>query len=145
MTVWGYRTCVYWVEDAAAIRRFGGVGTHIRVVILSAISGFSLWSWSVGYKDDSLQNCRFWRNCHTDLRVFVPLLFHTYDLHSETPRAFYMAFSAALSFYYLCMVVAALASVVWRVTRGPSLRKQRNCWPILDGQRAFYTRIKPWQ
>lgn len=142
MTVWGYRTCVYWIEGATAVRRFGGVGTHVRLLILSAISGFSLWFWLVGYKDDSLRNCKFWRNCHTDLRVFVPLLFHTYDLHSETPRVFYMVFSGALSLYYSCMLIAVLGGVFWRLGHGPCLCKQWNCWPILDGRREFYTCFK---
>lgn len=141
MTIWGYRTCVYWKENGAALRIFGVVGTHVRLVILAAISGFSLWFWWAGYKTDALLNCKFWNSCHTDLRVFVAPFFTTYDLHSVTPRAFYITVSAVLSLYYLCMLVAVLAAFWWRLEYEDNFWKQRTCWPTLGGQRAFYTRF----
>ncbi|KAH6685299.1 hypothetical protein F5X68DRAFT_19422 [Plectosphaerella plurivora] len=48
LSIWGYRTRLYKDHGPAAVRLFGGYGTHIRVVICFAVSAFGLWFWGWG-------------------------------------------------------------------------------------------------
>lgn len=50
LSVWGYRTCVYRKEGADGIRRFGGFGTHFRLMLGAAVAGYSIWFWTVGVR-----------------------------------------------------------------------------------------------
>jgi hypothetical protein len=50
MSIWGYRTLHYSEEGPKAIRHFGGFGTHARLIISLAVSGFGLWFWMFGIK-----------------------------------------------------------------------------------------------
>jgi hypothetical protein len=95
MTVWGYRTCVYWKELGNGVKRFGGIGTYVRLCILSTISGYNIWFWSFGYRGGWLRSCNNWGNCHHDLRVF--LFGVTLDLLSGKLRKSYLALSSFLA------------------------------------------------
>lgn len=50
LSLWGYRTCVYRKEGHNAIRRFGGFGTHLRVLLAGGVSWYAIWFWVVGVK-----------------------------------------------------------------------------------------------
>lgn len=55
LSLWGYRTCVYRrVENGEhphdGIKRFGGFGTHLRLLLGGATCCYALWFWSVGTK-----------------------------------------------------------------------------------------------
>lgn len=142
MTVWGYRTSVYWRERADGVERFGGTGTYIRLFILSAITGYSLWFWSVGYKDASLEFCKMYESCHLDLRLWI---FGTaMDLQDTPSRVLYIGLTAVLSGYYLGMLLTMVSGCIRRrgrplppVTGGSRLRK----WVTLRAQRRHYTRF----
>lgn len=50
LSIWGYRTCVYRKEGLDAIRRFGGFGTHLRLLLAAGVSWYSIWFWTTGLK-----------------------------------------------------------------------------------------------
>lgn len=50
LSIWGYRTCVYRKEGADGIKRFGGFGTHLRIMLGAAVAGYSIWFWTVGVR-----------------------------------------------------------------------------------------------
>lgn len=50
LSLWGYRTCVYRKEGHDAIRRFGGFGTHLRLLLAGGVSWYAIWFWTVGVK-----------------------------------------------------------------------------------------------
>ena len=50
LSLWGYRTCVYRKEGPDAIRRFGGFGTHLRLLEGAGVSWYAIWYWTVGVK-----------------------------------------------------------------------------------------------
>lgn len=52
LSIWGYRTCVYRKEGFDAIRRFGGFGTHLRLLLAAAVSWYSIWFWTTGLKGE---------------------------------------------------------------------------------------------
>lgn len=52
LSIWGYRTCVYRKEGLDAIRRFGGFGTHLRILLAAAVSWYSIWFWAVGFEPE---------------------------------------------------------------------------------------------
>jgi hypothetical protein len=48
LTIWGYRTCLYRNEGPKAVSRFGGFGTHMRLLLSLAVSIVGLWFWYAG-------------------------------------------------------------------------------------------------
>lgn len=48
LTIWGYRTRQYIDNGPRGIFRFGGIGTHARIVVSLAVSCFGLWFWALG-------------------------------------------------------------------------------------------------
>jgi hypothetical protein len=48
LSIWGYRTCVYRNDGPQAIERFGGFGTHLRLLLCTAVSVVGLWYWYFG-------------------------------------------------------------------------------------------------
>lgn len=45
MSTWGYRTCRYKAEGVSAMKNFGGVGTHLRVLLNLAACIYGVWFW----------------------------------------------------------------------------------------------------
>jgi hypothetical protein len=56
MSLWGYRTMYYHRMGAKGRSHFGGFGTHLRLVLMTAISGYAVWFWFEGL-DDGLIGC----------------------------------------------------------------------------------------
>ncbi|KAJ9654128.1 hypothetical protein H2198_006808 [Neophaeococcomyces mojaviensis] len=50
LSLWGYRTGVYRKEGLDGIRRFGGFGTHLRLLLIATVGSYGLWYWIVGIK-----------------------------------------------------------------------------------------------
>lgn len=48
LSLWGYRTRLYKDNGPAAVRLFGGYGTHIRMLICLAVSTYGVWFWGWG-------------------------------------------------------------------------------------------------
>jgi hypothetical protein len=51
LSFWGYRTRHYQNEGPKGIRHFGRFGTHCRLLLAVAISGYGVWFWIEGVKD----------------------------------------------------------------------------------------------
>lgn len=55
LSVWGYRTRLYFDEGPKAVRKFGGFGTHVRLAASLCLSVFGLWFWLHGVTDHGLK------------------------------------------------------------------------------------------
>ncbi|KAK0744250.1 hypothetical protein B0T18DRAFT_200477 [Schizothecium vesticola] len=55
LSVWGYRTRLYFDEGPKAVRKFGGFGTHVRLAASLCLSVFGLWFWLYGVTQDGLK------------------------------------------------------------------------------------------
>ena len=53
LSLWGYRTCHYKTEGPKGIRHFGGVGTHLRLLLSMAVACYGLWFWMIGIRPHS--------------------------------------------------------------------------------------------
>lgn len=47
MSNWGYRTCRYKAEGVSAMKNFGGVGTHLRVLCCLGVCIYGAWYWNI--------------------------------------------------------------------------------------------------
>ena len=50
-SMWGYRTCLYNREGRRGVRHFGRIGTHSRLILMTAISAYGIWFWIEGIED----------------------------------------------------------------------------------------------
>ncbi|KAK3369972.1 hypothetical protein B0H63DRAFT_485866 [Podospora didyma] len=48
ISMWGYRTRMYFDEGPRAVRKFGGFGTHVRLIVSLGVSVFGTWFWFRG-------------------------------------------------------------------------------------------------
>jgi hypothetical protein len=51
-SLWGYRTTHYQKEGPRAVRHFGKIGTHCRLLLTTAISIYGIWFWTYGIRYD---------------------------------------------------------------------------------------------
>ena len=129
MTVWGYRTAVYHQEGAQGALRFGGLGTHIRLWLLSGITGFNAYFWSDGIFS-GFPLCNLREECN-GIRVFF---FGSQSLFSGA-RKFYLAIAALCCIHYLCLIFSCLAWLA--VALGQWLHSENPNWS-LQRQRVHY-------
>jgi hypothetical protein len=52
LSLWGYRTTHYQREGPKAVRHFGKIGTHCRLLLATAISIYGIWFWTYGIRYD---------------------------------------------------------------------------------------------
>lgn len=52
LSMWGYRTARYQKEGPRAVRHFGKIGTHCRLLLATAISIYGIWFWTYGIRYD---------------------------------------------------------------------------------------------
>jgi hypothetical protein len=52
LSLWGYRTAHYQKEGPKAVRHFGKIGTHCRLLLATAISIYGIWFWTYGIRYD---------------------------------------------------------------------------------------------
>lgn len=131
LSLWGYRTCVYRKEGADGIRRFGGFGTHLRLMLGAAIAGYSIWFWTIGirgiahggldpYSPDVPQAC-------TDVSVFsVPI--------SGSVRYITLSIGISSVVYTFLLTLAAPLAAVTRIRKMISFMR--------SGQYASSTRLR---
>ena len=48
LSIWGYRTRAYREDGPTGIQRFGGFGTHLRLMLCTAVAAYSIWYWALG-------------------------------------------------------------------------------------------------
>ena len=129
MTVWGYRTAVYRREGARGALRFGGLGTHVRLFLVDALTGFNIYFWSRGISRD-FPSCNRREECD-GIRVFF---FGSQPLLSGA-RTFYLVVAGFCCVHYLCLSFSWLAWLVtdWLGQKDPvwNLQEQRRRYQCL--------------
>jgi hypothetical protein len=48
ISLWGYRTMYYKTEGPGGRRHFSGISTHLRLVLLTMVTGYGVWFWIHG-------------------------------------------------------------------------------------------------
>jgi hypothetical protein len=107
LSVWGYRTSYYQKEGPAAIKRFGGLGTHCRLILIAAISTYGAWFWWEGLEDGLLvspipgcENIYTWFFAYFTVRGGID--------------KFYIVITIGCSIYYWAMIFVALAAAIFK-------------------------------
>ncbi|KAE9382067.1 hypothetical protein N431DRAFT_552018 [Stipitochalara longipes BDJ] len=109
-SIWGYRTSYYQKEGPKAIKRFGGLGTHCRLILVAAISVYGTWFWWEGL-DDGLtisdnpecQEIFTWFFAYLPVRGGIDKL--------------YIVITIGCSLYYCTMLAAAAIAVIFKLFR----------------------------
>ncbi|KAK3676108.1 hypothetical protein LTR78_003858 [Recurvomyces mirabilis] len=99
MTIWGRRTAFYKQGH------FGGWGTHFRLLLCAAVSGYSLWFWIDGVVDPT-PNC-FLRESRDGLRWFM---FANVKMSDSWVRTIAIVVSALASVYFGTMLLVAMVT-----------------------------------
>ena len=108
LSLWGYRTVWYYKQGPAAIRHFGGFGTHARLLLMFGISVYGIWFWVEGIQDGLIivtdENGNE-RPCQCyPLRTF----FFVKLLVPGGIRYFYIVMSTGTAVYFGIMLLIAL-------------------------------------
>jgi hypothetical protein len=109
-SIWGYRTSYYEKEGPAAIKRFGGWGTHCRLLLTAAISIYGTWFWWEGVRDGLITSDN--PECQ---KIFT--WFFAYLLVRGGIDKFYIVITMCCSIYYCTMLVAAIFAIIAKVFR----------------------------
>jgi hypothetical protein len=109
-SIWGYRTSYYEKEGPKAIKRFGGLGTHCRLILTAAISVYGTWFWWEGLEDgliaSEIPECR---QIYTWFFAYLPVRGGIDKL--------YIVITVGCSLYYCAMLVAATFAVIFKLLR----------------------------
>jgi hypothetical protein len=116
LSFWGYRTRHYQNEGPMGIRHFGRFGTHSRLLLATAISGYGVWFWIEGVKDGLSVPI------DPDTNQYIPC--QCYPLHTfffaklrvyGGIRYFYILMSISTTLYYSLMLLAAFAERIHHI------------------------------
>ncbi|KAK5655575.1 hypothetical protein OQA88_5506 [Cercophora sp. LCS_1] len=104
LSLWGYRTSVYHQLGPRAVRRFGGLGTHIRLAVSLGASVYELWFWLYGVRGglDGLEG-----ECAELWTWFFVRLYVNGGI-----RWYYVVVCAACAAWFGCMLVVAVVAGV---------------------------------
>lgn len=108
MSLWGYRTMYYHRMGAQGRSSFGGFGTHMRLLLMTAISGYAVWFWFEGL-DDGLIQCNKREACGG----LVTFFFSRVKLYGWI-RTFYKISAVGCVAYYGIMTAVA---IMWLAIR----------------------------
>jgi hypothetical protein len=108
LSIWGYRTSYYQKEGPVAIKRFGGLGTHCRLILTTAISIYGTWFWWEGL-DDGLNTSEN-PACQ---EIFT--WFFTYLPVRGGIDKLYIVITVGCSLFYCTMLVTALSTVLYKL------------------------------
>lgn len=107
-SVWGYRTSYYQKEGPAAIKRFGGLGTHCRLILIAAISVYGAWFWWEGLEDgitaSDVPGCE---------KIYT--WFFTYLPVQGGIDKLYIVMTIGCSIYYCTMLIVAGLTLVFKL------------------------------
>ena len=109
-SIWGYRTSYYQKEGPAAIKRFGGWGTHCRLLLTTAISIYGTWFWWEGLRDGLITSDN--PECQ---EIFT--WFFAYLPVRGGVNKLYIVITMCCSIYYGSMLIAAIFAVIAKVFR----------------------------
>ena len=120
MSLWGYRTMYYHRMGFAGRSQFGGFGTHLRLLLMTAISGYAVWFWFEGM-DDGLIECNKREACGG----LVTFFFAKVKLYGWI-RTFYKVSAVGCVAYYGIMTITAIIWLLVRIFK--FLRYGRKGW-----------------
>jgi hypothetical protein len=109
-SIWGYRTSYYQKEGPAAIKRFGGVGTHCRLVLVAAISVYGAWFWWAGVRHGLITSD------DPECQKLYTWLFAKLWVLGGIDK-FYIIVTIGCSIYYCSMVISALLAIFFNLFR----------------------------
>ena len=109
-SIWGYRTSYYQKEGPKAIKRFGGLGTHCRLILTAAISVYGTWFWLKGVKDGLITSPD--PDCQEIFTWFFAYLPVTGGIDT-----LYIIITIGCSLYYCAMIAAAAFAVFFKLFR----------------------------
>jgi hypothetical protein len=116
LSLWGYRTTHYNREGPKAVRHYGRIGTHCRLLLILAISFYGIWFWTYGIRYDLGHGLNRVTDDKGDPRppecypVYV-FLFAKLNVLGGV-RIFYTITSISTALYYGIMLLAAAAERV---------------------------------
>lgn len=111
-SLWGYRTRRYRDEGAKAIREFGGLGTHFRLLLMVAIGVYGVWFWVEGVRDglawlvDEEGGKR--EECYPLVTFFFAKLQVTPVTSKSGIRVWYIVMAVCTTVYYVLMLFVAV-------------------------------------
>ncbi|OLE52728.1 MAG: hypothetical protein AUG51_16685 [Acidobacteria bacterium 13_1_20CM_3_53_8] len=132
-SLWGYRTTHYAKEGPKAVRRFGKIGTHCRLGLLTAISVYGIWFWSYGIRYDLRHGLAIVTDENGDPRppeCYPVYIFFFAKLNVLGGiKTLYLIMTSGTALYYIIMLVAAVAERVrhliqfFRKEKGHAMRE----------------------
>lgn len=123
LSLWGYRTCVYRKEGLDGMRRFGGFGTHLRLLLGAGVSWYAIWYWLVGVKGLPRGLAQFGQVDDSCKKADVTIFGHSID--GIASRAALGVSSVAL-FYSIVVTLAAPIAGVTRLMKMISFLRNKN-------------------
>lgn len=127
LSLWGYRTRHYNKEGPKAVRHYGGIGTHCRLGLATAISIYGIWFWGYGIRYDLGHGLAIVTDDKGDPRppecypVYV-FFFGKLNVLGGI-RIFYIITTISTTLYYGTMLLAAAAERIRQLAQ--VLRKDK--------------------
>jgi hypothetical protein len=121
LSLWGYRTIYYHREGPKAVRYYGQIGTHFRLVLAAAISIYGVWFWAYGIRYDRGYGLHRATDENGILRskdcypIYVFFFAKLKVLGGI--RILYIITSTSCSVYYVIMLLAAAAERIRHLTQ----------------------------
>jgi len=115
LSLWGHRTCRFHLEGPAAIRHFGGFGTHSRIILTAVASVFSAWFWLRGVLPDN--GSKGLNPVHEDgCEMLYTFLFAKVPAQGGI-RIFFAVISVANTVYFGAILFVSSVAFIARIKR----------------------------
>jgi hypothetical protein len=108
LSVWGYRTLHYQKDGVDGIKNYGGVGTHCRLALVTAVSIYGAWFWLEG-REDGLEPAED-PGCAQLYTWFLGKWPINGGIH-----IFYIFVSLGCSIYYGSMCLVAMVTLLYKL------------------------------
>ena len=112
-SMWGYRTSHYYKQGPKAVRHYGRIGTHCRLILATAISIYGIWFWTYGINYNAhhgLQRVTDEQGNPRPPQCYPVHVFFFAKLEVLGGiRIFYIITSTSCALYYGTMLLAAAA------------------------------------
>ena len=120
LSMWGYRTARYQKEGPKAVRHFGKIGTHCRLLLAAAISIYGIWFWTYGIRYDlghGLQRVTDDAGNPRPPQCYPVYVFFFAKLNVlKGIRILYVIMTTCTAAYYVTMLLAAVAERIRHLT-----------------------------
>lgn len=118
LTLWGYRTCTYDIDGPVkGIKKFGGYGTHFRLLLSMAVSTYGLFFWAWGIQGKLAP--------HPDPECDVLYTFMFSRVRADGGiRIFYIFICICCMLYFGIMLLVSLIGIPERLRHTLQARKE---------------------